>query len=95
MVKFKVIPTELEDAKRMIRDFLEQIKLNEDDTLLYRSLNLTEDPTQFIHFMSFKDEYARDFHQRSAHCREFVDQLYPICEEEPEFTSLNGVAFHN
>ena len=95
MVKFKVRQEAVDDAKRVIRDFVDQIKLNEEDTLLYRSLQDSEDPCSFVHFMSFRDDYGREVHQKSSYCREFVDELYPMCEIEPVFTPLDGVAFHN
>ena len=95
MVTFKVKSDALDEAKVLIRDFVEQIILNEEDTLLYRSLQEKNDPTRFIHFMTFKDEYSENQHSKSNYCQEFVDELSPLCDEEPKITDLNRVTFHN
>ena len=95
MVNFKVKSSALDEAKILIRDYVEQIILNEEDTLLYRSLQEKNDPTRFVHFMTFKDEYSENQHSKSNYTQEFVDELYPLCDEEPKFTDLNRVSFHN
>ena len=95
MVTFKVKPEALDETKILIRDFVENIILNEEDTLLYRTHQEKENPTVFIHFMTFKDEYAEEQHNRANYCQEFVEMLIPLCETQPEYTRLDRLAFHN
>ena len=54
MVAYKVKNDSLDEAKMLVREFVENIKLNEGDTLLYRALQESDDPTKFIHFMTFQ-----------------------------------------
>lgn len=95
MVTFKVREADLDEAKMLVREFVENIKLNEEDTLLYRALQQTNDPTKFIHFMTFSDEYAENQHKNSNYCAEFVEFLTPLCDEEIQFTDLSRLAFHD
>ena len=95
MVTFKVKPEALDETKILIRDYVENIILNEEDTLLYRSLQEKEDPTKFIHFMTFKDDFAEQQHSRANYYKEFLEMLYPQCEVEPVYTDLVRLAFHN
>ena len=95
MVTYKVRQEEIEEVKMLVREFVENIKLNEEDTLLYRALQEKKDPSRFVHFMSFEDEYAEDQHRNSNYCEEFTDTLTPLCEEEPVYIELSRVAFHD
>ena len=95
MVTYKVKKESIEDAKMLVREFVENIKLNEEDTLLYRALQQSDDPTRFIHFMSFEDEYAEDQQRNANYTEEFSSAILSLCDEEPVFTSLNRLAFHD
>ncbi len=96
MIHIKVIYTIKEDAdkgfvKGIIREFINQIKANEAETVTYRSFWETDNPRQFFHLMSFENEEAHQKHRNSAYCNDFVSQLYPLCEEAPEAINLGEV----
>ena len=95
MVTFKIREDSLDEAKMLVREFVENIILNEEDTLLYRALQQTQDPTEFVHFMTFSDEYAENQHKNSNYCAEFVELLTPLCETEITYTDLSRLAFHD
>ena len=95
MVTYKVKSDSLDEAKMLVREFVENIKLNEEDTLLYRALQQSDDPTKFIHFMSFGDEYGEEQHRKSNYCEEFTDSILPLCDEAPTFTDLSRLAFYD
>jgi len=95
MVTYKVKQESLDDAKMLVRELVENIKLNEEGTLLYRALQQNDDPTRFIHFMSFEDEYSEEVHRKSNYCDEFNVSILPMCDEEPSSTELNRLAFHD
>ena len=95
MVTFRVRKEALDEAKMLVREFVENIILNEEDTLLYRALQESKDPTKFVHFMTFKDEFAERQHNKSNYCAEFVELLTPLCEEEIETIDLTRLAFHD
>ena len=95
MVTFKVRKEALDEVKMLVREFVENIILNEEDTLLYRALQQTNDPTRFVHFMTFKDDFAERQHNKSNYGAEFVELLTPFCEEEIQVTDLTRLAFHD
>jgi quinol monooxygenase YgiN len=95
MVTYKVRKESIEEAKMLVREFVENIKLNEEDTLLYRALQEKSNPARFIHFMTFEDEYAENQHRNANYNEEFVQSIVPLCEDEPVFTDLNRLAFHD
>ncbi|MEQ8323154.1 MAG: antibiotic biosynthesis monooxygenase [Vicingaceae bacterium] len=95
MVTFKVRKEALDEAKMLVREFVENIKLNEEDTLLYRAHQQAKEPTRFVHFMTFADEYAERLHKSSNYNEEFVDMITPLCEEEILVVELSRLAFHD
>jgi len=88
-VSFKVKREHIEEAKKIITDFINQIKNEEPGTLFYKCFQEKSDETSFIHVMSFQNEDAEETHRHSEHVKSFVNKLYPMCEKEPEFSELN------
>lgn len=84
VVPFSIKPEALEVVGPIIQKFILAIKQNEPNTLLYRSLQQTDEPTKFIHVMSFLDTESEMFHKQSEHCAAFVAALYPLCELMPK-----------
>ena len=95
MVTYKVRKDSIDEAKMLVREFVENIILNEEDTLLYRTLQHSDDPTQFIHFMTFEDEYAEEQHQNSNYHEEFLSSMEELCDGSIKITNLNRLAFHD
>lgn len=95
MLTFKVRKEALDEAKMLVREFVENIILNEEDTLLYRALQQTDDVTRFVHFMTFKDEFAERQHNKSNYHIEFIELLTPLCDEDVLVTDLTRLAFHD
>lgn len=88
---FKVKKDKLSVCKKAIKEFVEKVRENEPETLVYESYQ-KYDKVSFLHLMSFKDKKAEVFHRNTDWVKKFVDTLYPNCEEEPEFFELNLVA---
>jgi quinol monooxygenase YgiN len=57
----------------------------EPGTLTYESLRSTDEPTRFLHLMTFADEDAERVHASSAACERFTSALYPACTDGPVF----------
>ena len=95
MVTYKVKKTAIEDAKMLVREFVEQIKLNEEDTLMYRALQHSDDPSVFVHYMTFEDEYGEKQHRNSNYTAEFTEELQALCDEQPKFIDLKRIAFYD
>ncbi|MEK6152812.1 antibiotic biosynthesis monooxygenase [Flavobacteriaceae bacterium 3-367] len=84
MVPFTIKPEALGAVGPIIGKFISAIKKNEPKTLLYQSLQQADEPTKFIHVMTFSDDASETYHKKSKHCAEFVAALYPLCEIMPK-----------
>ena len=91
MVRYKVKKDKLDEAKEAIVEFVDAVKGNEPGTFTYQVFQDNADPDVLFHFMIFEDEYAQTLHRKSSYVKRFVDLIYPLCAEEPAFTSLNLV----
>jgi quinol monooxygenase YgiN len=76
-------------CEKAIREFVEYVRDNEPNTLLYTSLQEKEQPNHFLHYFIFRDEAARDLHANSAAVKHFTGILYPNLVATVEFTEYN------
>lgn len=76
-------------CEEAIREFVEYVRDNEPDTLLYTSLQEKEQPNHFLHYFIFRDEAARDLHANSAAVNRFTSILDPNLVATVEFTEYN------
>lgn len=89
MVEFRLRePSLLQQARSAIDEFVAAVEEHEPGTLLYVSLQDTDDPSHFVHYMEFRDAESHQHHRTTGHVQEFVAKLYPLCEEEPRPTFL-------
>jgi len=77
---------------KVIQEFVEYVRANEPDILLYSSLQEKEYPNHFLHYMIFRDEAARDIHARSDAVKHFTSVLYPNLIAPVEFTEYQVFA---
>jgi quinol monooxygenase YgiN len=94
-IKFKIKKGNVEEAKTIIRKFVEEIKSKEPGTILYNCYQEKSDATSFIHTISFESEAAEEHHRHTLYVKDFVEQLYPICKSVPEFSELNLICSNN
>jgi quinol monooxygenase YgiN len=90
--RFKVRPESRAKCEQAIREFVDYIKANEPDTLLYTAMQENEDATSFLHYFIFKDEAAQERHANSDGVKQFTAVLYPECLEPVEFKMFKIVA---
>jgi len=83
MIPFKVHEEKLEDAKKVINKLISNVRKKEPGVLLYKSLQLKQDPTSFVHFIVFADNDAHMKHRSAKYVLEFVKTLYDLCPGEP------------
>jgi quinol monooxygenase YgiN len=83
MIPFQVREESLDDAKKLIKELIANVRENEPKTLLYTSLQMKQDPTSFIHFIIFADDDAHMRHRSAEYVLKFVKQLYELCPKEP------------
>jgi quinol monooxygenase YgiN len=84
--KFEVKKEALEICKQTIQEFVNYVRVNESDTILYISLQEKDNPARFLHYFIFRDESARDIHSNSDAVNRFTSVLYPNLLAPVEFT---------
>jgi len=89
---FVVREDALEICQRAIKEFIDYVRENEPDKILYTSLQEKEAPNHFVHYFIFKDEVARDLHSNSDAVNHFTGILYPNLVAPVEFTEYNMFA---
>jgi len=83
--RFEAQKDALEICKQTIQEFVEYVRVNEPDTILYISLQEKENPTRFLHYFIFRDEQAREIHSNSDAVDRFTSVLYPNLIAPVEF----------
>lgn len=86
---FVVRDDTLEVCQKAIREFVDYVRQNEPDTLLYTSLQSKEHATHFLHYFIFRDEAARELHANSEALNRFTGILYPNLIAPVDFTEYN------
>lgn len=92
LARFEVRRDKVDEALALIRGLIDEIGRKEGGTASYLSLQDKETPTRFTHYMVFRTPAAEDYHRKTAWMKKFVDALYPMCVEEPSFTTVEPVA---
>ena len=83
---FVVRDDALEACQQVIREFVDYVRANEPETLLYTSLQEKENPNHFLHYFIFRDENARQLNSNSEAVNRFTNALYPNLIAPVEFT---------
>lgn len=83
MIPFQVEEEKIQEAKEAINELISNVREKEPGTLMYKSLQMDNDPTSFIHFMVFADNDAHMSHRSASYVMKFVKKLYSICPKEP------------
>ena len=83
MIPFQVEEDKIEEAKEAIKELISNVREKEPKTLLYKSLQMDNDPSSFINFMVFADNEAHMSHRSASYVVQFVKTLYSICPKEP------------
>lgn len=91
---YRVKEEVVDQTWRAIKKFVGEIKANEPETGYY-AYQSNADPTAFFHAMAFPTLEAEQKHQQAEYTAAFVEVLYPLCTELPEFTDLTQIAGTN
>ena len=89
---FEVQKEALAVCRRAIEEFVEYVRTNEPDTLLYTSLEEKEHMGRFLHYFIFRDDQARELHSSSDAVNRFTGILYPHLVAPVEFTEYTVFA---
>ncbi len=83
---FVVRDDALDACQKVIQEFVDYVRENEPDTLLYTSLQGKEHSTHFLHYFIFRDEQSRELHANSEAVNRFTSVLYPNLIAPVDFT---------
>lgn len=86
---YRVKKEHVTDVRRIVSEFVGQVEKHEPRTLY--EANIGDDGVTFIHFMSFPSKEDELKHRGADYTLRFVADLYPKCEDEPQFTQLSLV----
>lgn len=89
LANYRIEPESLEEVEGAIERFVEAIAKEEPETI-YEVYRIGGDMS-FIHVMAFPSKETERAHQVAPYTREFVDILYPHCEEPPTFLDVKLV----
>jgi quinol monooxygenase YgiN len=89
---FQVRRAGLERSLAAIREFIAYVAANEPGTLRYESWQESDDPTRFVHVLTFRDADAERIHSTSAAVERFTKVLYPECLAPVVFTDFDLAA---
>ncbi len=89
MVRYRVTANEVEAVRDAIAEFVDAIAEHKPNTI-YGSL-MADDGVSFVHAMAFPDAEAEEAHRTAAYTKRFVEVLYPKCDQEPQFTTVQVV----
>jgi len=89
IARYRIKEGSLDEVLEAIRNFVSSVAVEEPETeyYSYRLANSLE----FLHVMSFTDLAAQERHQNASYTLDFVDVLYPNCEELPKFAFVEVV----
>ena len=90
--RFEAQKDKLATCQQAIREFVDYVRENEPDTLLYTSLQEKENPNHFLHYFIFRDEKAREVHSNSDAANRFTSILYRNLVAPVEFTEYDVFA---
>ena len=92
-VTFTIKPDAVEAVESAIATFLAAIGRKElGRTLLSKSYRQKDNPLAYLHVMTFRDEMAEEAHKEAPHTKAFVEVLYPLCTEAPDFKDLEELS---
>ena len=90
---YQVKAAAVDKVENAIDEFVRYVKDNEPGTLMYKSWQLVDDPTRFVHLFTFQDEAAHQAHGTSEAVRRFESIYRPELVGAPVvFTDYGLVA---
>jgi len=90
---YQIKPQAVEKVKRAIEDFVQYVRENEPDTLMYAAWQQQSNPTHFMHLFIFRDSAAQTIHSESEAVKRFEAIYSPeLAGGDVVFTDFDPVA---
>ena len=83
-IEYTVKKSEINRAIGLVFEFIDGIRNNEPESIIYHAYQDSDKSTDFVHIMTFKNEHAAKIHMQSSYYQKFAEELFPLCEKEPE-----------
>lgn len=90
-VRFEVEKNSIEQARKLISEFLYEIQRNESGTIEYRSFFFQSWPHRFFHIITFENDRAEKIHRNADYTKKFIDELYKIVTAGPELKFIKEI----
>ena len=87
-IEYTVKKSKIKSVIELVDKFIDGIRNNEPETIIYHSYQDTANTANFIHLMTFKNENAERLHRDSSYCQKFLEELVPYCEKTPEYIPM-------
>jgi quinol monooxygenase YgiN len=88
---FKVQDGKQAEFESVLNGLIEQVRLNEPNTLQYVLTKSKKDPTQYIMIEQYKSEDDRKAHGQTAYFKEAAPKFMACLDGNPQLTSLEDV----
>jgi quinol monooxygenase YgiN len=87
-IEYTVKKSEINRAIGLVFEFIDGIRNNEPESIIYHAYQDSTKSAEFTHIMTFKNEHAAKVHKESSYYQKFTEELFPICEKEPEYLPM-------
>ncbi len=91
MRTFKIRNDNVEEAKRIAREFIHSVQEHETGTLSCEMFQDASRPHFFINLLLFENTEALEQHRQASHTQAFFDNIVSLCEKSPEETTLHEI----
>jgi quinol monooxygenase YgiN len=94
IVQYKVKKKKLDKVKNTLSEYFETVNKTEQQGVIdYKIYHEKDDPTSFVHVMSFVDKNAEKIHDKSEHMKKLKKTLSPISKGKALYLTLTPVQF--
>jgi quinol monooxygenase YgiN len=92
LLEYKLKPGNFDQVCKLIRDFVEQVQI-EEGTLLYSPFHYIEENNKFVHVISFENASAEAMHKEAEYTKKFIEQLSQLTINEPKYVEIKYVNY--
>ena len=87
-IEYTVKKSEINSAIGLVFRFIDSIRNNEPESIIYHAYQDSAKSAEFMHIMTFKNAHAAKIHKESSYCKKFTEEISPLCEKELEYLPM-------
>ncbi|HVM44578.1 MAG TPA: antibiotic biosynthesis monooxygenase [Candidatus Thermoplasmatota archaeon] len=92
LARYQVRREAVAQAVELTRAFVDEVVRKEGGTAKYEAYQHKDEPTRFVHFMSFRTPSAEQYHQKTAWAKAFHEKLAPLSVAPPAVEEIAPLA---